>query len=58
MPRRLCFHRVCLFVKPKLHLYDLLWICCTTSCGLEPIFTYFGGKVAHWSQKKLLDFWW
>ena len=23
-----------LTLKPKLHLYDLLWICCTTSCGL------------------------
>jgi len=24
------------YVKPKLHLYDLLWICCTTSCTTNP----------------------
>jgi len=23
-----------MLIKPKLHLYYLLWICCTTSCGL------------------------
>ena len=22
--------------KPKLHLFDLLWICCTTSCTTNP----------------------
>jgi len=24
------------FVKLKLHLYDLLWMCCTTSCTTNP----------------------
>ena len=26
----------CCYIKPKLHLYDLLCICCTTSCTTNP----------------------
>ena len=34
--QKLLFLAILAAVMPKLHLFDLLWICCTTSCTTNP----------------------